>query len=574
MTSDLLLVAAAAGELEFLRDMVVLFAFGAVLTYLCRRLRLVPIVGFLVAGVVVGPHALGLIEDQELITSAAEIGVILLLFTIGIEFSLEKLGRIKRFVLWGGGLQVGLTIALATAILMLMGIDWRSGIYVAFLVALSSTAIVLKILSDRGAIDTVSGQISLGILIFQDLAIIPMALLIPMLAPGQGSSIQILLALLEAGAIIVAVLLAARKAVPWILDRVAAVRSEEVFLLSVVVICLGIAWIVNLGGVSLALGAFLAGLAVSESRFREHAVGEILPLRTIFNAVFFVSVGMLLDLRIIFERPALVLGGAALVLGLKFLVTGFTTLVLGYPLRIALAVALALAQIGEFSLVLAQVGRDAGLSPAGMGEAGEQAFLGVAVLLLVATPFVMQLEPLLQWLLEKFAPTHPAEAPDDVDVDLSNHVIIGGYGLAGRYLERLFNTFGVPFVIVDLNPVSVLEGQARGSPVIYGDLSRVHTLRHVGVERARLLVIAINDPQAASRIVPRAKLANPGLEIIARAPYLIDVEQLVRSGADVIVTEEMEAAFKVVEQALQACGIHREEAERQIERLRAGGIPD
>jgi CPA2 family monovalent cation:H+ antiporter-2 len=541
-------VAAVPENVAFLREMVAVFAVSAVLAYVCFRLRLVPIVGFLAAGVLIGPHALGLVKDLELIASTAEVGVILLLFTLGVEFSLDKLARIKRYILLGGGLQVGLTLGLVAVILLVLGIGWRAAVYSGCLVALSSTAVVIKLLSDRGVTDTPAGRISLGILIFQDLFIIPVVLLIPLLGAGEGSTLQIAVAVLESTAIIAAVLIAARRIVPPLLDRVAQVHSPELFLLTVVVICFGIAWLASLGGVSLALG----------------------PLRTIFNAVFFVSIGMLLDLRFVIAHPLLILVATGTILVLKATVTGASVLLLRYPAVIAVGVGLALAQIGEFSLVLHQVGSEAGLSPAGLGPVGDQAFLAVAVILMVLTPILLQVEPKLRHAVHGRGRGQVAlEVAEATREDLSGHVVIGGYGLTGHYLRTVLDTFGIPFVIVELNPVTVGEAKSLGLPVIYGDLSHAHVLRQAGVARARVVVVAINDPDAVGRIVQRVKMVNPTVAAIIRAPYIIDLDLLSRAGADVIVTEELEAAVKVVDQTLLACGVPPEEAERQVKRLRA-----
>jgi CPA2 family monovalent cation:H+ antiporter-2 len=318
----------------------------------------------------------------------------------------------------------------------------------------------------------------------------------------------------------------------------------------------------------LALGAFLAGLVVSGSRFREHAVGEIIPLRTIFNALFFVSIGMLLDIRFVVSQPLVLLAIAVGALVIKLAVTGAGVVLLRYPVAIAIPVALYLAQIGEFSLVLHQVGSGLGLSPAGLGAAGDQAFLAVAVLLMMATPFMVQLEPRLRALAARVR-AEGAGTKDAETTGLSDHVIIGGYGLTGRYIQQLLANFGIPHLIVDMNPVSVLEAEAVGLPVIYGDLSQAHTQHRAGIERARLVVAAINDPNVLAHTVHQAKLANPAVEIIVRTPYVIDIEGLLEAGAHVVVSEELEAALRLVEQVLYACGIHGEEAERQVARIRA-----
>jgi CPA2 family monovalent cation:H+ antiporter-2 len=276
--------------------MVALFIVSVIIAYLCYRLRLVPIAGFLLAGVLIGPNSLGLVHDQELVDILAEVGVILLLFSIGLEFSLKELSRIGRAIFLGGGLQVGLSLAAVTGVLLAFGVPWQAGIYTGCLVALSSTAIVLGLLSERDESDTPTGRLSLAILIFQDLAIVVMVLLIPLLAGEGGTTGAVLLVFGKALLLIAAVLVLARRVVPWILEHVAYTRRQELFLLTVVAICFGTAAASSYAGVSLALGAFLAGLVVSESRYREQALSEILPLRTVFNAVFFVSVGMLLDL--------------------------------------------------------------------------------------------------------------------------------------------------------------------------------------------------------------------------------------------------------------------------------------
>ncbi|MBI4468602.1 MAG: cation:proton antiporter [Acidobacteria bacterium] len=361
---------AAGGVPPFLTEIVALIGAGAIIAYLCFRLNLVPIVGFLLAGVLIGPHALGLVRDHELVDAAAEIGVILLLFTIGIEFSLEKLARIKRLIFFGGGLQVTLASLATMGLLAAFGVDWRAGLFTGFLVALSSTTIVLKLVGDRGERDSLHGQAGLGLLIFQDLAIIVMVLLVPMLSGSGGSAAGIIWALWKALAIIAVVLLFARKLMPGVLEKVALTCSPELFLLTVIAICFGTAYLTSLAGVSLSLGAFLVGLLVSESRFSEHALGERMPLQILFSATFFVSVGMLLDLRFLLQHLPLEAGVIASVLFIKVLTTGVSVLVLGYKLPISAACALLLAQLGEFSFVLERAGREVGLYPAGSAGAG------------------------------------------------------------------------------------------------------------------------------------------------------------------------------------------------------------
>src|SRR5215207_6085399 len=406
----------AAGAVPpFFTEAAALVAAGALVAYICQRLRLVPIVGFLLAGVLIGPNALGLVRDQELVNAGAEVGVILLLFTIGIEFSLGRLARIKRLIFGGGGMQVGLAVLLTTGLLSAFGVGWRAAVFTGFLVALSSTAIVLKVLADKGETNDAHGQVALGLLIFQDLAIVLMVLLVPTLGGAGGSGLGIAWALAKAGAIIAAVLLFARRVMPKVLEAVARTCSPEIFLLTVIAICFGTAYLTSLAGVSLSLGAFLAGLLVSESRFSEHAFGEILPLQILFSAAFFISVGMLLDVGFLVRNLPLVAAAVALVLAVKFLTTGASVLALGYKMPVAAAAGLALAQVGEFSFVLERSGRDAGLSPGGLGEVGSQTFIAATVVLMVLTPPLMQAGSRLARKIEekhKLKDSPDAAAPD------------------------------------------------------------------------------------------------------------------------------------------------------------------
>lgn len=534
-------VVAAPGELPFLSEMIALFAASAVLAWVCQRLKIVPIVGFLVAGVLIGPFGLGVVQDQALVNATAEIGVILLLFSIGVEFSLQKLAGIRRFIVLGGGLQVAATIVLVSVVLLALGVDWKAGVYTGCLVALSSTAIVLKLLSDRGQMDSPAGRISLGMLILQDLSIVIMVLLIPLLGEGEASAGSVALALLEAVAIIALVLVLGSRFVPRALDWIARERSQELFLLAVVTICFGIAWILAIGGVTLALGAFLAGLVVSGSRFREHALGDILPLRTLFTAVFFASVGMLLDLRFVIEQPLLILAAAAGVAVLKMGVTALAVLALRYPLRMAMSVGIGLAQIGEFSLVLEQTGRAAGLSPAGLGDPGHQLFLAVAVLLMTATPFLVSWEGRLA----------QGDAPRGTDGDPTTTdgpkdlVLIGGYGLAGRALAQACVDAGMSYRIVDLNPVSVSAAQALGVPIELGDIGRRAVLEKAGLHRARCLALTVNDRAAATRAVKTARLLRPDLLVVVRVRYATEEGAIREAGADEVVVEEHEAIERI-----------------------------
>ncbi len=573
---------AFVGAPSFFVEVAALIVAGAAIAYVSARLGLVPIVGFLLAGVLIGPHGLGLV-GQELVDGAAEVGVVLLLFTIGIEFSLEKLARIRRLILGGGALQVGLATAATAGILAALGVDWRAGVFTGFLVSLSSTAIVLKLLADRGEAAAPHGEVGLALLIFQDVAIIAMVLLVPMLGGAGGGAGEVALTLGRAAAIIVVVLFAARRLMPRVLEAVAKTCSPEIFLLSVIAVCFGTAYLTSLAGVSLSLGAFLAGLLVSESRFSEHALGEILPLQILFSATFFVSVGMLLDLGFLLRNLPLVAAVAAGVLVVKAATTAASVAALGFRLPVAAASGLMLAQVGEFSFVLERAGREAGLAPAGMPEGGSQAFIATTVVLMVLTPFLTQAGARLARGLETRqaaagAPAETDEPPPHVP-RLENHVVVAGYGDAARRLSRVLRDSGVPFLVTTLSPGGASEAEEEGMTVLRGDSSRQRTLLHVGVDRAKVLVVADDDPAMAVRIVSVARSLNPTLRVVVRTRYISEAEPLRAAGADTVIAEEMESIVQLFGTVLGEYAISAEavaEYERAIRgagyaQLRGGG---
>lgn len=562
-----------AASLPFLGEIAALFALSAIIAYLCTRIRLVPIAGFLLTGVVVGPHALGLVQDLELVNTLAEIGVILLLFEIGIEFSLTKLARLKRAIGLGGGLQVGATIALVAGIGWMAGVRLGPSLYTGCLVALSSTAVVLGLLATRRETDTPAGQLSLAVLIFQDLAIVAMVLLVPMLGGTGGSAGDVFGALGMALLVIVVTLMGAWALVPPVLDAVARTRRPELFVLVVAAIALGTAWLVNRAGVSLELGAFLAGLVVSESEYREQALSDVLPFRSLFNAVFFVSVGMLLDVSFLFEEPVLLLGAIGGVLLLKALVAAGTILALGYPVRMATTVGLALAQIGEFSFVLERTGRAVGLSPFGLGPVGEQAFVVTAVVLMLATPGLLGIGPTLgHWLqdtvLGRLQGPSATETPEG-DVEREDHVIIVGFGPAGRRLAQVLHEDELPFVVADLNPDSIREAREMGYTALYGDATRGPILERAGIDRAKLCVVVVNDQDAAVRITRVARHANPTLQLIVRTRFLADLNRFREAGADIVVPEEVETSVQIFAHVLRAYRVPQEKIEEQVRAIRS-----
>jgi monovalent cation:H+ antiporter-2, CPA2 family len=576
----------AAGETPaFFTELAILMISSSLIAFVGFRIGLIPILGFLLAGVLIGPNALGLVQNPELIDAAAEVGVILLLFTIGIEFSLETLRRISRLIFIGGGLQVGITILLTTLVLLIFGVDWRTGIYTGFLVSLSSTAIVMKLLADRNATSGEPGQTALGILIFQDLAVVVMVLLVPLLgsptanAEGGSSILQLLWALTKAGGIIVLVLVLARRVMPRILESVARTCSPEIFLLAIVGICFGTAYLTSLAGVSLSLGAFLAGLLVSESRFGQQAFSEILPLQILFSAAFFVSVGLLLDVGFLFTHLPMVIAALLAIIVLKALITGFGIKVLGYPMSTAITSGLLLTQIGEFSFVLERTGRELGLSPAGFGEDGAQTFIAATVLLMGATPFLASLG---ERLGSRYAKKHgvtkqswpQAVQEDDVPKELAesfasleNHVIIAGYGVGGQKLASALGEAQVPFAIATLSPTGASQAEGAGHKVVRGDYTKQHILNLVGIQRAKAMVIPDDQAAMAHRVSSVARALNPNIPIIATTPYHASSHELKQAGASFVVAADKAANDLLVTKLLHHYGVEDNRIESYLERL-------
>lgn len=554
---------AAGATPPFFAEVAALLVAGAVVAYVCSRLGITPIVSFLITGTLIGPQALGLVKNPALIEGAAEIGVVLLLFTIGIEFSLEELARIQRLIFLGGALQVGSCLIVVVGLLSLFRVDWRTAVFTGCLIALSSTAIVMKLLAARGESATAGGRAILGILIFQDLAVVAMVLVVPMLG-GAGAGIGgVAWALGKAAGILGIVLLVARRVMPKVLEAVARTCSQEIFVLTVMAICFGTAYLTSLAGVSLSLGAFLAGLVVSESRFKEMAFGEIQPLQILFSATFFVSVGLLLDLKFLIANLPLVLGLALAVVAIKALTAALSVRLLGFGIGTALFSGLMIAQVGEFSFVLERTGREMGLFPAGMASGG-QTFIALTVILMMSTPLLARLGGALEGRFAVQAARRKllsATLPDEEGQGasgLSNHVIIAGYGKAGRLLARALDAQGLPYLILTLSPEGAREAEERGLRVLRGNYARRHELTLAGLERARLLVVADDDLEMTHRVVRAARAMNPELPLIVRTRFDHEIEALEGAGARHVVTEEQESAIHLVEKVLRDLDVGEE----------------
>ena len=551
-----------------LTDFVVVLAATVIVLLIGARIRIPAVVGLLITGILIGPSGLGVVRESAVIDGLAEVGVVLLLFTIGLEFSTERLERVGRVFLVGGTTQAIGTIALVAVLATLSGVPPRTAAFYGMLVALSSTAIVLKLYADRREIDTPHGQVMVGMLIFQDVLIVPAILVTPILAGAAGGAAGALVARLATGlGVITAAFLLARYASPALLGAVVRTRSRELFVLGALFTCLGMAMISEALGFSLALGAFLAGVLIAESEYRYQAVADIAPFRDVFASLFFVSIGMLLEIETVLERPLLIFGLAAGVVALKALVAGGATRILGYPARTVALVGIGLAQIGEFSFVLARVGAGQGLLDPG----AYQVFLATAVLTMMAAPLLVgtgdSLAGRVQALAERWGgtPTPPATADGE---DARGHVVLVGFGEGGRILARVLQSVHIPFLVVELNGETVRRARAEKIPVLYGDATRRDVLEAARIEHASVVVYAISDPIGSRQAVALCRELAPDLYLLVRTRQVVEIEPLYDAGASEVVAEEFESSIELFMRVLDRYHVPTHVIEAQAKVLR------
>ncbi len=559
-------------EFEGLKDIEVLFGLALVAVVLLRRLKFPSIIGFLVAGMLAGPFALGFIRDTHHVEQMAEIGVVLLLFTIGIEFSLKELMRIKHLVLLGGGFQLVFTVLAVAALGILTGFPLPQSVFFGFLVALSSTAILMKLLIDAGEMDAPHGKTALGILIFQDLCIVPLMLFTPLLAGGGSGLGEIAVIAVKAVAVVLIAHYGARFIVPWIFKQVVKTRSRELFVLTIIFIGLGTAWLTALAGLSLALGAFIAGLAISESEYSQQALGDILPFREAFMSLFFISVGMLLDPAVLLRYPLLILTLVVTIILIKTLVASGAGLALGLPMRIAVVAGLSLAQIGEFSFVLSQAGLKHGL----LSPEAYQVFLAASVATMGLTPLCLKIaDPVAVYMVgilpHSWTRGRGVLAGSEKKVALSDHVIIVGYGVNGKNLARVLKSLKIPHVVVETNPFTVSAEKKRGERIVFGDASTPAVLEHARIGQARIVVIAISDAAASRRIAALARQLNPSIHVIVRTRYIMEVEPLFKLGVNEVIPEEFETSVEILSRVLKKFLVPQDVIESCIADVRREG---
>ncbi|NQY74692.1 MAG: cation:proton antiporter [Candidatus Margulisbacteria bacterium] len=528
--------------------------------------------GFLLTGIVVGPFGMGIIHDFHDIEILSEIGIVLLLFTIGMEFSLERLIKMRVSVLVGGLCQILMTLAAVVVVMVRLGSTLEQAIMVGFIISLSSTAIVLKLLQQRGELISPHGRVTLSILIFQDIAVVPMMLFVPFLSGefdaisliSLGSVFQTILAL-------ILIVIAAKYIIPKVLDHVVKLRSQELFLLSVLVICFSVAWVTYHLGLSLALGAFLAGLILSDTLFRHQALSYIVPFRDMFMSLFFISIGMMLNVGTLIQYPGMVGLGVIGTIFLKMLVGCFVTLLLGNPLRVGILVGLGISQVGEFSLLLAKTGLRAGI----LDTVYYQVILAVSVVTMSLSPLMMVLARKLALLLPNlyvwfFRERVVQEPTKEVStVDLKDHLIIIGFGVSGLHLAMTAKASDIPYVVVEFNPDTVVKERGKGEPIYFGDATSSSILTLLKVQQARVLVIAINDAMAIQHIVATVRQLNPKIYIICRVNYINQQKELYALGADEVVPVEFEASLELFSRVLTHYLVPKEQIDELIDKTRA-----
>lgn len=573
-------------EIPLLKDVVIILVLAMGVVYISHRLEMPAVVGLLGTGVLAGPHALGLVNAVGEVEQLAKIGVILLLFTIGIEFSLRKLMKIRGLVLFGGSFQVAATVFAVFAVTYYC-LKWGFGmaLFMGFLISLSSTAIVLKMLQDRAEMETRVGGIALGILIFQDIIVVLFIIVTPFLGSGTGGTENlpsVLRLSVTAVSLLVFVFIGSKYIVPVILYQTIKTRSRELFLLTLGGICFAVAFAA--AELSLALGAFLAGLTISESEYSHEAFELILPFRDIFTSFFFVSIGMLLDLGFVVKHPVLIPLVTLAVMGGKSVIVAVTAIIMGYPLRTAVISGLTLGQVGEFAFILATVGSSYALLP----EHVNQLFLAVSVLTMAGTGFMITAAPhIADFLMKGPVPDRLRQGLFPVrdlgsftEKKMKDHLVIIGFGINGRHVAMAARYADIPYAVIEMNAETVRSERSKDELIYYGDATQEAVLNQVNISSARTIVIVIADAAATRRISGLCRNLNKSAHIIARTRFINEVDKLFQIGADEVIPEEFETSVEIFTRVLKKYMVPHNEIARLATGIREDnyallrGFPD
>jgi CPA2 family monovalent cation:H+ antiporter-2 len=550
-------------EAQILRDLVVVLAAALPIVLVFQRLRFPTIVGFLIAGILIGPHGAGIVADDADVRSLAEFGIVLLLFVVGLELSLRQLIRLGRLLLGSGIVQIVITAAAAALAARAGGLDTPAAVFVGFLIVHSSTAIVLKLLADRGETDSPHGRIMVGLLLVQDLSLVPMTLFTRLLAaPDSASWSTVGVTLLASAGTLAVMIIGAQLIMPAVLKLIVRLRSRELFTAAIVVLCLGTAWLAAEFGLSLALGALIAGLVISESEYSHQVIADVLPFRDVLNGVFFISVGMLLRLDYLTQHFPWILLGSGLIICFKFVVFFVAIRGFGGPVRAAAISGLGLAGMGEMAFVLLSIGGPLAMVTTEVYEA----IIALAVVTMLITPALLAVAPAVGHALQAYLGGPAVE--EEPRAQLTGHVIILGYGLNGENVARVLRETGIAHIAVDLDPDLIAKAQRNGDDVLFGDGTRVEVLRQAGLPSAAALVVAISDPVATRRIVGIARVEAPEVAIIVRTRYVAEVDELRRLGASEVIPEEFETSIEIFARVLEHLRVPRNVINLQVTLIR------
>ncbi len=550
---------------QTLQDLTILLLVSLPINILFHRIKLPSIMGFLVAGMLIGPHGLELIGDPQSVENLSEIGIILLLFLIGLEFSLGHMVKNLATILSAGGLQLGLTAGAGYGICLWLGFPPNQALALGLLAALSSTAVVMKMITDRVEIDTLHGRVCIGILLFQDICVVPMMLVIPLLVhSGDISALDFGIAMIKSLAAVGAIFFLSRLLVPRTLGIIARLGSKEHLTLLVILIIMGTGWVSHHLGLTLAMGAFIAGLIISDSEYSHQIILDILPLKDYFGSIFFISLGMLLQTDMFFADVGLYLGLAAGLIALKTILAWAASWGARNSFRISFIVGLRLAQVGEFSLILASLALELGL----FDHQLYQSFLIVAILSLLTAPLLIQASSELSFRLFAGGRADDAEAPREKSI--ADHVIIVGYSLVGRNLSHVLKEIHIPFQVIALDGEMVKQALTEQVPVLYGDSTQSETLDRAGLRDAKMIVVAIPDYKATQQVVGLARKLNPNIYILVRTPFASQMDELTQAGANQVIPEEFETSVEIFSRVLREFTIPNNVIEQQVELVRLG----
>lgn len=551
-------------ETPLLRDFVVLLAASLPVVFVTRRLGMPALVGFLVTGFLLGPGASGAIESAERVQQLAEIGVILLLFTIGLEFSLARLSKMARLLVGAGCLQLGSTVIVISAVAMVAGYSAVQAAVLGLVVALSSTALSLALLDARGELGATYAGPTLAVLLFQDLCVVPVLMALPVLAGTESISATAVIGRFLMGMVgVLAAAYLARSVLPLVLHQVLRLRSRELFIGVVVLACFGTAWLTATLGLSLAIGAFLAGLIVSESEYSHQIVADVLPLRDLFGSVFFLSIGMLVDPATLRDSPLLVLGLSAVVMAIKGVLAGLSVLPFRASPGAAILAGVALAQVGEFSFVITMESARLGL----LAADSVQLVVAVSVVTMLLTPLAVHAAG--RAVAAREIPGFEPDTALRTEQSPRGHVVVVGYGHNGRNLVRVLKEAGVPYRVVDVDFDAVRKGKLDGENVVFGDATRPVVLEYVGADTAAVIAITFSFPEQARRLVAATRRINPTGGIIARTRYVDEMDELYALGANDVIPEEFEATVDMFARILQFLEIPRNIVAAQVDVIRS-----